>query len=60
MTKSTSPCITAIAEQQAVLSVTAPTNLTVGLLQVQINRFLLTFLQRLLHRYLKDAIFIIT
>lgn len=49
------PCITAIAEQEAVLPVTAATHLAVGLLQVQIYCVFLALLSRLLHRYLDEA-----
>lgn len=51
----TSPCITAITQQEAILTVAGPTHLTVCLLQVRIYRFLLTFLHRLLHSDLNKA-----
>lgn len=53
---SISPSITAITEQEPVLTVTAPTHLTAGLLQVQIYSFLLTFLHRLLYCDLNEAV----
>lgn len=49
------PCVTAVAQQETVLSVTAATHLTVGLLQVQIHSVFLVLLSRLLHRYLDEA-----
>lgn len=52
----TLPSITAIAQQEAILTVAGPTHLTVGLLQVQIYCFLLPFLHRLLYCDLNEAV----
>lgn len=51
----TLPGVTAITQQEAILTVAGPTHFTVCLLQVRIYCFLLPFLHRLLHSDLSEA-----